>query len=615
MHFRSGPAVCAVTLSSVLCATLAVGSHSALATSGGSCRTGHGGLPFLASADNHGPRLNGSVVILTRDTTATVTTSGVGRARAAHNGVKAEQALLRFCVQPGRVARGTSLLTMQPSGISVVVTAGQALALSRATAGGVRTAHGAPLRGRAQLVEVVLDRQRQEASLLVNGGRRASLPATIPATTEISIGSASRSWGRGVVAVPLAAGPSSTNSAPSTKPAGAPAAPPSTPTPTPTASPSPTAAPAGGAGGAGATTLTTPPAPPRATPSLPTGTPAPPTTGAPASGTRPTSPPATTPGPPILTPPDGTGTTPGVTAAQASNVAYNPFSATSFWNAPTAPFASIDLNSQTYVNDLLSQVNSYGVWMNTTSFSVPAYVVPANQPTVPVQLTVSAPDLQPEFNAVPIPPGAKPAAGSDAHLTVWQPSTDRLWEFWKLAQTSTGGWTARWGGEMDNVSTNPGYFDHSGITNSWGATATSLPLLGGLITFADLERGYIDHALALAVPLAEQGVFSWPAQRSDGRYTGGVALPEGIRFRLDPTINVASLGLPRFDAMLAQAAQTYGIVLRDQSGAVTLYAQDPTTAGSNPWPSALGGASTATFLSWFPWSHLQAIQTQLTTTP
>jgi hypothetical protein len=548
------------------------------------------------------------VVVLTRASTATINTSGGGGVRAVHNRVQAGQALLRFCVQSGRVARGTSLLTMQPSGVSVVVTARGALVLTHVTAGRVRTTPGAAVSGRAQLVEVLLDRQRQQASLLVDGGRRGSLPATISATTEISIGSASRPWGSGVVAVPTADGPSSTNSAPSTRPAGQPA------TPTSPLGPAPTAAPAGTA--AGATTLTTPPAPPHATPStpMPAPTTTDTTTDTTAPTTAPTSPPVTTSGPPILPPADATDTTLGVTAAQALNVPYNPFSPASFWNAPTAPLASVDLNSQTYVNDLLSQINSSGVWMNTTSYSVPAYVVPANQPTVPVHLTVSAPDLQPEFNAVPIPPGAKPAAGSDAHLTVWQPSTDKLWEFWKLAQTSTGGWTARWGGEMDNVSTNPGYFDHSGITDSWGATATSLPLLAGLITFADLKRGYIDHALALAVPQAEQGVFSWPAQRTDGRYTGGVALPEGIRFRLDPTVNVASLNLPKFDAMLAQAAQTYGIVLRDQSGAVTLYAQDPTTAGSNPWPSALSGWSTATYLSWFPWSHLQAIQTQLKTT-
>ena len=87
-----------------------------------------------------------------------------------------------------------------------------------------------------------------------------------------------------------------------------------------------------------------------------------------------------------------------------------------------------------------------------------------------------------------------------------------------------------------------------------------------------------------------------------------------MRFRLDPTINVPSLGLPYFDRMLAQAAQTYGIVVRDQSGCVSLYAQDPTSTGSNPWAAPFDGWSEGTYLSWFPWSHLQALQTQLSTT-
>ncbi|HEY1713189.1 MAG TPA: hypothetical protein VGG07_09815 [Solirubrobacteraceae bacterium] len=592
MRFFARLAVCAATLSGLICAAVSTVSPQALAASAASCRTGPGGLPFLLTAGGHGARVSGSVLALTPGTTVTIASSGGGGARAASNGVHPGQALLRFCVQPARLARGSTLLTMAPSGVSVVVTHGRALALSHAAGGHVRVTGAAALRGRAQLVEVVLDRRRQRASLLVDGGRRASLPATIPATTRISIGTAGRPSGSGVVAVPAGAVPSATTTAPTTSPA-APAG-------------APTTVPSGTGSAATTPALTTPPAPPHGTPSAPA------TTAAPPASTETAT---TTPGPPILPPPGDTTTTQGV--AQAANVPYNPFSPTSFWNAPTAPLDAVDPQSQTYVDDLLSQINSFGVYMNTTSYSAPVYVVPGDQPTVPVALTVSAPDLQQEFNAVPIPPGAKPAAGSDAHLTVWQPSTDKLWEFWKLGQTSRGGWTARWGGEMDDVSTNPGYFDHDGITNDWGATATSLPLLGGLITFADLKRGYIDHALAIAVPEAEEGVFSWPAQRSDGRYTGGVALPEGIRFRLDPTINVASLGLPRLDAMLAQAAQTYGIVLRDQSGAVTLYAQDPTTAGANPWPAALngGGVSTGTFLSQFPWIHLQAIHTQLTTTP
>ncbi len=72
-----------------------------------------------------------------------------------------------------------------------------------------------------------------------------------------------------------------------------------------------------------------------------------------------------------------------------------------------------------------------------------------------------------------------------------------------------------------------------------------------------------------------------------------------------------SLGLTWLDRLLCQAAQTYGIVIRDTSGAVTFYAQDPTPTGSNPWAAPFDGWSEGTFLSWLPWSHLEALQTQM----
>ena len=81
---------------------------------------------------------------------------------------------------------------------------------------------------------------------------------------------------------------------------------------------------------------------------------------------------------------------------------------------------------------------------------------------------------------------------------------------------------------------------------------------------------------------------------------------------MDPTVNIAGLNLPYINRMLAQAAQTYGIVIRDQSGAVSLYAQDPTSTGSNPWSPLFGTQSVGTYMAKFPWSHLQAMQTQLT---
>jgi hypothetical protein len=292
----------------------------------------------------------------------------------------------------------------------------------------------------------------------------------------------------------------------------------------------------------------------------------------------------------------------------------NPFSPTSFWNAPLAAVAPLDPNSQAYVNELLRQVQTYGTWMDTYQYSVPVYVVGPNQATQHVTLDVYAPDLQAEFDAVPIPSTAQAAAGTDEHMTVWQPSTDKLWEFWHMQQESDG-WHARWGGEMDNVSTSPGYFTHSGITNDWGATATGLPLLGGLVTEADLQRGYINHALAISIVETEPNCWSWPAQRTDGAYTttGITPIPEGARFRLNPTINVASLDLPPLDTMLAQAAQTYGIVVRDKGGAVSFYGEDPKTIpGTNPWPAEFENTYVSTILARFPWSDLQTLQTQMT---
>jgi hypothetical protein len=309
----------------------------------------------------------------------------------------------------------------------------------------------------------------------------------------------------------------------------------------------------------------------------------------------------------------GTGSTSGSDSPTGSAPwPGNPFSPTSFWNTRLAPGAPLDPSSQVYVNEVVRQVKAYGPWINTTSYSVPVYVVPANEATQHVTLDTWGPDLQSEFDAVPIPRDAKAAAGTDEHMAVWQPSTDKMWEFWQMHQASDG-WHARWGGEMDDVSTDPGYFTHTGQTKNWGATATGLPLLGGLVTEADLQRGYIDHALAISLVETARANWSWPAQRTDGGYfsSGITPVPEGTRFRLDPNLNIASLNLPPIDRMLAQAAQTYGIVVRDKAGAVVFYGQDPINLPSNPWPAAFGNKYPNNVLAAFPWSHLEALQTTL----
>lgn len=66
--------------------------------------------------------------------------------------------------------------------------------------------------------------------------------------------------------------------------------------------------------------------------------------------------------------------------------------------------------------------------------------------------------------------------------------------------------------------------------------------------------------------------------------------------------------------MIAQAAQRYGIFVRDKGGNVQFFAQDSTTPGSNPFIGADGyfeGLAPSRLLSSFPWSELELLSLRL----
>jgi hypothetical protein len=302
------------------------------------------------------------------------------------------------------------------------------------------------------------------------------------------------------------------------------------------------------------------------------------------------------------------------------------FAADSVWNAPLPEDAALDPASATLVKTLVDTVAQnkaagIGPWISVAGTS-PMYVVRKDQRSVRVRLD-SAPwkaGLRRAFRRVPIPPDAKPAAGPDGHLTVWQPSTDRLWEFFK-ARKQAGGWHADFGGAMTRVSRSPGYYNvraWPGLSHaSWGATATSLPVIAGTMMINELKAGVIPHALAMNIPFARSKVYSWPAQRTDGKSTDPNAIPEGARFRLDPTLDLSQLHLSPMARMMAEAAQRYGAIVRDQTGhAVSFFAENPVDRTSNPYlgkSGFYGARSPLPVLAEFPWEHLQVLKMSLRT--
>ncbi|WP_432511355.1 DUF4124 domain-containing protein [Kineococcus sp. SYSU DK001] len=292
------------------------------------------------------------------------------------------------------------------------------------------------------------------------------------------------------------------------------------------------------------------------------------------------------------------------------------FGATSEWkrNVSAAPLAA---NSAELVANVQQQVAAYygAAAFNVNKYGTSIYTVDATQPRIDLawdncqrkpKMPAGILGEGGQFTQVPIPADAVPAAGTDGQLTIYSPQTDQLWEFWK-AKKVDGKWQACWGGRIDSLSTNPGYF-----SGYWGASASGLAVTGGSLLIADAQAGVIDHALSLQlVNVRDRSVVSYPAQRSDGLDASPNVLAEGQRLRLDPSVNVDALKITPLAKMVAKAAQKYGFIVTDKAGAVAITAESPSAViadtGVNPWTAIMAGKKSYDIFRGFPWDKVQAL--------
>jgi hypothetical protein len=290
------------------------------------------------------------------------------------------------------------------------------------------------------------------------------------------------------------------------------------------------------------------------------------------------------------------------------------FAPDSFWYAPIPRQVPLHPQSGAFVQEFLRQKKEYygNVNLNTREYASPVYVVGPEVKGVDVSewncqnKGFQDKHLAHQWKAVPIPDHAQAADGTDAEMTIYQPSSDTVWEFWR-ARKADGGWQACWGGRLDQASRSDGVFPQH-----YGTTATSLPFIGGQITAEELQRGEIRHAMGIALVDAEHfSVKSWPAHRSDGFNPKRAPnrIPEGLRLRLDPQVDVASLNLHPVAATIARAAQKYGFVVWDKAGAISLRLQNPKSwtarGAADPYPALFKGTSKGKIMDGFPWDRLQ----------
>jgi hypothetical protein len=284
---------------------------------------------------------------------------------------------------------------------------------------------------------------------------------------------------------------------------------------------------------------------------------------------------------------------------------------------------AVDPSSSALVANLVAQYQgAYGqVGVNTNR---PVYEVPAGQAMVPVKVQPGCKDFTANTGKnAPIPSYVMPGNSTDHILTIYQPSSNRAWEFWEAADTN-GSWSACWGGKLDMATSN-GVFPYP-----YGETASGISNLATEITEADLASGSIDHAIGFEVlsyacdwsgTSAHGGLY--PADRTDCGQDISGAPAEGQWFRFAPGTQMPT-GLTPFGQMVFKAISTYGMVVVDQGAAVALEGDvngqlDGTTTVEGPWEeegnpfstdpfnNATGTTPAYLLVANLPWSDLQAV--------
>jgi hypothetical protein len=340
------------------------------------------------------------------------------------------------------------------------------------------------------------------------------------------------------------------------------------------------------------------------------------------------------------------------------------FSGNSFIYTPLADNAPIDPLSASWVASLQRQIQQYwGVAsVNTNAYTPPLYIVGPAQPTVPV--VPDRPDdptfptwgypLQEQLAAVPLPDNFQPSAGTDAEAIIYQPSTKQYWELWAAHKMGTktvdsagravDQWGAGWGGRIDDISVNPGYFVPGPPSYvNFGASASGIAFLGTIMSVDEQRTGVVNHPVQLNIVETRSNFWNAPpAQRTDGWVDDPYAIPEGTIFRLPANLDLDAMDMDPYARMIAKAAQKYGMVIADTSGSTVFRAENPGnryavdpyygpggimrcpagTDPNNPPEVCLPSGNTDTHsvlwggngrLRGFPWNLLRALQTNLIT--
>jgi hypothetical protein len=185
-----------------------------------------------------------------------------------------------------------------------------------------------------------------------------------------------------------------------------------------------------------------------------------------------------------------------------------------------------------------------------SGYGIPWNVVDGSIPGQPVAFTWPE---ESDPGPYPIPADARIEGGSDQHLLLVDRDACRLYELYAV-EAAPDGWHAGSGAVWDLRS-------NALRPRGWtSADAAGLPILPGLVRYAEVAAGRIRHALRFTAPTTRRA-FVYPARHFASDQSAAALPPMGLRVRLKDSVRID--GYPRQARVLLRALQRYGMILAD----------------------------------------------------
>ena len=171
----------------------------------------------------------------------------------------------------------------------------------------------------------------------------------------------------------------------------------------------------------------------------------------------------------------------------------------------------------------------------------------------PVKIVGGISTPESDAGAYAVPDNARVESGPDAHLIVVDQDTCLLYELFH-ARLSGGNVTAASAAKWDL---------HSNALRPDGwtsADAAGLPIMPGVLRYAEVASGRVNHALRFTAPYTRgNGVFQWPARHYASHNPDGP--PMGQRFRLKASVDISRY--PASVQVILKGLKRYGMMLSD----------------------------------------------------